>query len=106
MTKGPRSPSLSIRPCALAPSTPTHAKIEAALLRGIAVVTIERDRAMPFLEDALNPDRAQAALRTVMPEVRRVMAARHKPGKRALIAYDLETARWGFTTTFMGIRSL
>lgn len=73
------------------------------------MVTIERDRAMPFLEDALNPDRAQAALRTVMPEVRRVMAARlmrHKPGKRALIAYDLETARWGFTTTFMGIRSL
>lgn len=50
---------------------------------------------MPFLEDALNPDRAQAALRTVMPEVRRVMAARlmrHKPGKRALIAYELETA--------------
>lgn len=50
------------------------------------------DPKIPFLADALDLPQVQSQLQTVMPDLPQVRAARvvrHKPGRRALIAYDL-----------------
>ena len=53
------------------------------------------DPKIPFLANTLNCHQAQAQLQTIFPNLRTVTAAtliRHKPGRRALIEYQLETS--------------
>lgn len=53
------------------------------------------DPKIPFLEAALDPQQALSCLKLIRSDIQHVSAAtlvRHKPGRRALIAYDLETA--------------
>lgn len=50
---------------------------------------------IPFLADTLDRHQAQARLQTIFPNLRQITAAtlvRHKPGRRALIEYQLETS--------------
>lgn len=58
------------------------------------------DAKIPFLEAALSPQEAQTQLRQIIPTVRHVIAAtlvRHKPKRRALIEYQLETTTGSLT---------
>ncbi|HEY9734702.1 MAG TPA: phosphotransferase [Trichocoleus sp.] len=58
------------------------------------------DAKIPFLAAALDLPQAHLALRQAIPDLRRVTAAtlvRHKPERRALIAYTVETATDAFT---------
>jgi thiamine kinase-like enzyme len=53
------------------------------------------DPKIPFLPDALDQHQAKTQLQTIFPDLRRVITAtliRHKPGRRALIEYQLETS--------------
>jgi hypothetical protein len=53
------------------------------------------DPKIPFLVNALDIRQAHAQLQTIFPNLRQVTAAtliRHKPGRRALIEYQLETS--------------
>ncbi len=60
---------------------------------------------MPFLADALDPARAEPALRRALPErdlrLREASLLRHKPGRRALVSYELDLEDGG-TTTVLG----
>jgi hypothetical protein len=60
---------------------------------------------MPFLADALDPARAEPALRRALPEkdfrLREATLFRHKPGRRALVSYELDLEDGG-TTTVLG----
>lgn len=61
------------------------------------------DAKIPFLADALDCYQAQIQLRRVIPDLRRVNTAilvRHKPGRRALIEYQVDTATG--TVTLLG----
>lgn len=65
------------------------------------------DSKMPFLEMALNPQKAQVQLQRAIPTLRHVIAAtlvRHKPGRRALLEYQMETTT-GFLILFGKIRA-
>lgn len=53
------------------------------------------DAKIPFLENALDPLQAQAQLQIAIPSLTYVTAAtlvRHKPGRRAMVEYPVETA--------------
>jgi hypothetical protein len=53
------------------------------------------DAKIPFLDNALDPVQAQAQLQTAIPTLKQVTGAtlvRHKPGRRALVEYPVETA--------------
>ncbi|WP_204141630.1 phosphotransferase [Halomicronema sp. CCY15110] len=53
------------------------------------------DPKIPFLADALDLHQAQTQLQPIFPNLREVTAAtliRHKPGRRALIKYQLDTS--------------
>jgi hypothetical protein len=57
--------------------------------------TTALDPKIPFLADTLDPHQAQTQLQTLFPNLRAVTAAtlvRHKPGRRALIEYQLDTS--------------
>ncbi|MDA0865367.1 MAG: hypothetical protein O2890_02915, partial [Cyanobacteria bacterium] len=52
------------------------------------------DANIPFLSDTLDPQQARTQLQPLFPNLRAVTAAtlvRHKPGRRALIEYQLDT---------------
>lgn len=56
---------------------------------------MDYDPALPLLAAALNPFQAQIHLQAIAPTIGQVTATtlvRHKPGRRALIAYHLDTA--------------
>jgi thiamine kinase-like enzyme len=57
--------------------------------------TTALDPKIPFLADTLDPHQGQTQLQTLFPNLRAVTAAtlvRHKPGRRALIEYQLDTS--------------
>ncbi|MGG6240269.1 phosphotransferase family protein [Nodosilinea sp. AN01ver1] len=65
------------------------------------------DPKIPFLENALDPEKAQIQLQAVVPKLHRVTRAtlmRHRAGRRALIEYHLDTAT-GPTTLLGKIRA-
>lgn len=67
--------------------------------------TTLKDPAMPFLADAVDPARAGPALRRALPEkdfwLRKTALLRHKPGRRALVSYELALEDGG-TLTVLG----
>jgi thiamine kinase-like enzyme len=62
--------------------------------------TTALDPKIPFLADTLDQHQAQTQLQTIFPNLRQVTAAtlvRHKPGRRALIEYQLDTSNGPLT---------
>jgi thiamine kinase-like enzyme len=62
--------------------------------------TTALDPKIPFLADTLDQHQAQTQLQTIVPHLREVTAAtliRHKPGRRALIEYQLDTSNGPLT---------